>query len=54
MISDGDHWRPVQTCSIEDPGMISGGGPLKLKHIWFLSGRYSSYLNAFLIVDGFV
>ena len=35
MTSGGDHWRPVQTCSLEDTrGATSGGG-----------GRYASCWN---------
>ena len=41
------YWRPVQTCSLEDPRSSSWWWPLK--HIWFVSGRYTSYWNAFLL-----
>ena len=57
MTSGGHHWRPVQTCSLQDP-------PPHTHWCWHLvaieahavgaSGRYASYWNAFSCYDAFV
>ena len=41
MKPDGQHWRPVQTCSLEGP-LIWGHGAVR-------TGWYASYWNAFLL-----
>ena len=48
--SCGDHLRPVQTCSFEDPlpGSDIWWWPLKLKYIRFPDKWYASYWNTFL------
>ena len=53
LTSGGHHWRPIQTCSFDDPcGIDIWWWPMK--HVRFASGRYAFYWNAFLIVSVFV
>ena len=49
LTSGGQHWRPVQTCSLAPPPPGATSGGQSPKHIWFASGRYASYWNAFLL-----
>ena len=49
LTSGGQHWRPLQTCSLEDPPR-SDIWWWPLKHVRFASGRYASYWNAFLFL----
>ena len=46
--SGGHHWKPVQTCSFEDPTPISTD-IWWLKHTQLASGWYASYWKAFLL-----
>ena len=50
--SDGDHLRPVQTCSFGDlpPGSDIWWQFLKLRNVRFPSVWYASYWNAFLFI----
>ena len=48
MTSGGHQWRPVQTCSLEDPPTTSTDIWWPPKHVQLASGRYSSHWNAFL------
>ena len=43
--SGGQHWRPVQTCTIEDPQSDIWWWPLK--NVQFASGRFASDWNAY-------
>ena len=46
LTSGCQHWRPVQTCSLE--ALRSDIWVWPLKHVWYASERYASYWNAFL------
>ena len=48
--SDGHHWRPVQTCSFEDPPPPPTGTDVwLLKHIPLARTRYASCWNDFFV-----
>ena len=42
------NWRPFKSCSLEDPPSDIWWWPLK--HVWFASGQYASYWNAFFVL----
>ena len=52
LASGGHHWKPVQTCSLEDLP-LTGTDTLwqPPKHVQLASGQYASYWNAFLFID---
>ena len=53
LTSGGHHWRPVQTCSLEDqPPLHPSGTGLYWwppKRVWLASGQYASYWNTVLL-----
>ena len=47
VISDGQFWRPIHTCSLEDCSTFADIWWL-LKHVWLASGQQASYWHVFL------
>ena len=48
LTSGGQHWRPVQSCSLQDPLPLGSDSWWPLKHVWFVSRWYASSWNALL------
>ena len=52
VISRGQNWRPVQTCSLKDPPpslLVLTPGGWSTQHIWWASGWYAFCWNALLL-----
>ena len=47
--SGGHHWRPIQTCSFEDPPLVLTSGGRSL-HSWQVGGTHPTWILLFVLL----